>query len=73
MNVIDWVNMFCSGGERRERRRWSRRDGANQRRVRHRACGTVKHYDHFIESVGPDIYTRFAFHGGEALLARCIR
>lgn len=58
MNVIDWVNMFALAV--------NEENAAGGRVVTaptNGACGIVPavlaYYDHFIESVSPDIYTRY--------------
>ncbi|STL92807.1 L-serine deaminase 1 [Escherichia coli] len=63
MNVIDWVNMFALAV--------NEENAAGGRVVTaptNGACGIVPavlaYYDHFIESVSPDIYTRYFMAAG---------
>ncbi|EBC1279386.1 L-serine ammonia-lyase [Salmonella enterica] len=63
MNVIDWVNMFALAV--------NEENAAGGRVVTaptNGACGIVPavlaYYDHFIESVSPDIYTRYFLAAG---------
>ncbi|EAM4608310.1 L-serine ammonia-lyase [Salmonella enterica] len=67
MNVIDWVNMFALAV--------NEENAAGGRVVTaptNGACGIVPavlaYYDHFIESVSPDIYTRYFLAAGLAEL-----
>ena len=69
MNVIDWVNMFALAV--------NEENAAGGRVVTaptNGACGIVPavlaYYDHFIESVSPDIYTRYFM--AAARLVHCI-
>ncbi len=70
MNVIDWVNMFALAV--------NEENAAGGRVVTaptNGACGIVPavlaYYDHFIESVSPDIYTRYFM--AAARLVHCIK
>lgn len=63
MNIIDWVNMFALAV--------NEENAAGGRVVTaptNGACGIVPavlaYYDHFIESVSPDIYTRYFMAAG---------
>ena len=62
MNVVDWVNMFALAVNEENAA------GGRVTAPTNGACGIVPavlaYYDHFIESVSPDIYIRYFMASG---------